>query len=468
MQKSILALILTALLCGCQNTTVPVKSQVELPAQYEQAQYAQGKTAIQQWWTSWQDPQLSHLIQQGLEQNKDIATAKSKLAEAKAITKIARGNLFPTIGAAGNANKAHIDVEQFDISSQILNGGVNIAWEPDIFGQKQSDLDAANAAVTAQQAQIYGSQVLVANEIAHYYLKALHSHKQSFLLQQTGNALQQLERYLQGRFQAGQVSAHEINEIKIQRQELKAKQTTLQAQFDAYQRAIAVLTGQIPQGFKLDLPQMKKYDILSTLPNAPKGPLPSELLQQRPDLQARSANIQIQAAKLASAKADLLPRFKLQFLWQTGQIELDSPIPTLSTWQNLFNASVQLPIFTAGRIQANIESADERLKQALLQYDQTLLKALAEVENSYQLQFALHKQAKLLKQTLNIQKKQTRDTQKLFQYGNQTFDSTIQARLSELTLKEKLLENQLAQAVNLMNLYKAIGLGWEKEYQITK
>ncbi|MGC7589121.1 efflux transporter outer membrane subunit [Bisgaard Taxon 46] len=463
MQKPILALILTALLCGCQNTTVLVKSQVELPTQYEQAQYAQGKTAIQQWWNSWQDPQLSHLIQQGLEHNKDIAIAKSKLEEAKAITKMARGILFPTIGASGNASKAHIDVEQFDISSQILNGGISIAWEPDIFGQKQSDLYAANAAVIAQQAQIYGSQMLVANEIAHYYLKALHNHKQAVLLQQTGNALQQLERYLQGRFQAGQVTAYELNEMKSQRQGLKAKQATLQAQFDAYQRAIAVLTGQTPQAFKLDLAQMKKYDVLTKLPEAPKGTQPSELLQQRPDLQARSANIQIHAAKLASAKADLLPRFKLQFFWQTGQIELDSPIPTLSTWQNLFNASVQLPIFTAGRIQANIEKADEQLKQALLQYDQTLLKALTEVENRYQLQFALHKQAKLLQQTLNIQQKQTRDTQKLFQYGNQTFDRTIQARLSELTLKEKLLETQLAQGVNLINLYTAIGLGWQKD-----
>ncbi|EJS86065.1 IbeB, partial [Pasteurella multocida subsp. multocida str. Anand1_buffalo] len=127
----------------------------------------------------------------------------------------------------------------------------------------------------------------------------------------------------------------------------------------------------------------------------------------------------------------------LDFLWQTGRIKLDADLPTLQAWQNVVSAGIQLPIFTAGRIQANIQASDERLQQALLQYDRTLLQALAEVENHYQQQFSLTQQARLLTQASHTQQQQVRDTQKLFQYGDYTFDRVLQARLDALTLEEK-------------------------------
>ncbi len=204
-------------------------------------------------------------------------------------------------------------------------------------------------------------------------------------------------------------------------------------------------------------------DILSHLPRPPKGIQPADLLHQRPDIQAQTANVKAYAAKLASAKADLFPRFTLDFLWQTGRIKLDADLPTLQAWQNVVSAGIQLPIFTAGRIQANIQASDERLQQALLQYDRTLLQALAEVENHYQQQFSLTQQARLLTQASRTQQQQVRDIQKLFQYGDYTFDRVLQARLDALTLEEKQLENQLACAMNLVLLYKAIGVGWQSQ-----
>ncbi|MFD1806754.1 TolC family protein [Pasteurella oralis] len=460
MQKTLITLVLSAFLTSCQNTQIDLPSQITLPTEYTQANINSGQQAIQQWWESWQDPLLVDLIQRGLVHNYDIAIAKSQLAEAQAIAQLAHARLFPTLAATGNLGKAHIDIEQFDMSPQNRVGGISAAWEPDIFGQKQSDEDAAQAAVAASQQQVYGSQMLIASEIASYYLKALHTIKQQALLQRTLTTLQDLQRYVTGRFNAGQTTAYELNEVKSQLQSITAKSAILQAQFDTYQRAIAILVGSVPQTFKLNLTQMKKADVLIHLPAPPQGIHPSDLLTQRPDIQAQAANVNAHAAKLASAKADLLPRFDIQFLWQTGRIKLDSDLPTLNAWQNFISAGIQLPIFTAGRIQANIKVADARLQQALLQYDQTLLKALAEVDSSYQLQFALTHQHDLLTQTLATKQRQSIDSQKLFQYGEQTFDRTLQTKLDQFMLEEKLLDNQLAKANNLISLYKAIGLGW--------
>ncbi|HDR0634785.1 efflux transporter outer membrane subunit [Pasteurella multocida] len=463
MQKTMMTFLLSSMLLGCQQTEVDLQSNIQLPDVYQYARLEKGAPIIQNWWESWQDPQLSRLIQQGLAQNHQLAIAKSKIQEAQAIVKIAQSTRFPTIAALANSGKSHLDIEQIDITPSGVLGGIRVAWEPDIFGQKRSDTDAAQATVLGAQQQFYAAQILVASEIAHYYLQALHNKKQQALLQRTQMALKALQNYIEGRFNAGQASAYERNEIKIKRHSLAAKQAILDAQFIAAQNAIAVLIGETPQHFKLDIGQMQNVDILSHLPRPPKGIQPADLLHQRPDIQAQTANVKAYAAKLASAKADLFPRFTLDFLWQTGRIKLDADLPTLQAWQNVVSAGIQLPIFTAGRIQANIQASDERLQQALLQYDRTLLQALAEVENHYQQQFSLTQQARLLTQASRTQQQQIRDTQKLFQYGDYTFDRVLQARLDALTLEEKQLENQLACAMNLVLLYKAIGVGWQSQ-----
>lgn len=463
MQKTCLILILTALLASCQPTHIDLQSRVELPTAYTHAKIKTDHPAIQAWWDSWQDPQLSKLIQQGLAKNYDITIAKSKLSEARAIAKLAHASLFPIVSGVGNTGKAHLDVEQLNVTPQAMVAGLNLSWEPDIFGQKQSDSDAAQAATLILQEQIYGAQLLVSSEIAHYYLNALYTQKQQALLRKTQTTLEHLKRYVKGRFQAGHTTYYEVTEVASQLQMLQAKASTLQAQFDTYQRAIAVLINQPVQTFKLNMAHMSQVDVLTHLPAAPQGTQPSDLLTQRPDIRAKAASVQLRAAKLASAKADLLPRFTLQFLWQTGRIELDSDLPTLHAWQNLVSAGIQLPIFTAGRINANIQAADARLQQALLEYDKTLLNALKEVENRYQSQFALTHQHQILKQTLALKQQQAIDSQTLFRYGEYTFDRALKTRLESFKIEESLLENQLTKANNLILLYNALGFGWQTE-----
>ena len=190
--------------------------------------------------------------------------------------------------------------------------------------------------------------------------------------------------------------------------------------------------------------------------------------QKRSDADAaRAAEIQARSAQLASAKADLLPRFDIQFLWQTGRIELNSDLAPFNRARSgnggLFSIGVQLPLFTAGRIRANIQAADARLQTALLQYDQTLLQALADVDNAYQAQHALNAQQQELQQAERTAKQQVRNDRQLFRYGRKTLDTALQSQLSAHSFSQNLLDNQLASSLNLLNLYKAIGSGWQEE-----
>ena len=228
-----------------------------------------------------------------------------------------------------------------------------------------------------------------------------------------------------------------------------------------------MLIGQTPQTFRLDSNAMHQAALLQHLPSPPQGIRPGSLLNQRPDLRARAAEIQARSAQLASAKADLLPRFDIQFLWQTGRIELNSDLAPFNRARSgnggLFSIGVQLPLFTAGRIRANIQAADARLQTALLQYDQTLLQALADVDNAYQAQHALNAQQQELQQAERTAKQQVRNDRQLFRYGRKTLDTALQSQLSAHSFSQNLLDNQLASGLNLLNLYKAIGSGWQQE-----
>lgn len=467
------------LLVGCSTTQIQVNSQVTLPEQFQKTAQAQGTQNIRQWWYQWHDPVLNQLMENALKNNKNLAVMKANIDMARANSALAQSDLKPSLAltAGTTAHSLNIDnplntadravatrmgVPLNDDQQNFQGNGHRIgfiaAWEPDIFGGKRSDADAAHYAGLGAVEQWHGAQLLLTGEIADNYLHIRALQKRMHIGKQSVATLQRLQRYVKGRFQAGQATAYDVQEISAKLTAMQAQLATLQAQADAYERNLAVLQAIPAQNFHL---QNSQVDVLTHIPAAPAGQKPLNILQQRPDIRAQENIVKAMSAKLASAKADLLPRFDIQFLWQTGQIRLDSDLPQLKGLGGLVNAGMTLPIFTAGRIQHHIEAADARLQAAVAQYDQTVLRALAEVDSSYQLQYSLHQQNQLLHQAVTQTQKQADNAEKLFRYGQITLDKALTARLNAENLADKQIQGQLAEAQNLLNLYKAIGGGWQ-------
>ncbi len=457
MKNTVLPVSIALFLTACSSfTKVDTTPPITLPAQYEQASQAMSGEHIEQWWRTWNNRQLAELIEQGLQQSSEIQIAKSRLDEVSAMLKIVKADLSPSISADALIGSSRSDIAIAD-HKKIRVGGLVAAWEPDIWGQKQSDVDAARAAAWMVKMKTYGAQMLVASSIAENYLRASHTLAQQALLEQTVATLTRLKYYVEGRFDAGQASTYDVQTIHTKIQAVKSRQATLKAQFTAYERSIAVLTGKIPQGFHLDKQQLAQSALFLQLPLPPSGEQPEGLLNKRPDLMAAAANVQAKAAAVASAKADFLPRFDLRFLWQTGRIAL---LTDLDGWGSIASFGVQLPIFTAGKIRANVNAKDAALKTALLEYNHAILQALAEVDNRYQLQYALTQQVSEMTDTVDNNQQREVSIQKLFKYGDKTLDDVIRVQLETLKYQQELLAARLASGLNLIALYKAIGSGW--------
>ena len=470
------------LLAACQSTTVQTESRITLPAAFSQAQAAGEIQNLARWWQNWRDPVLSALIEQGLANGYDIQIAQSRLAEARAQANLARADLGPTVGVSGKATHSRSSMdnplperaraalsglpgggrlgeEHLNSHGNMFTGALSASWEADIFGRKHSDADAAKAAALGVQEQYYGAQMLLAADIAEHYFQARAMQAQQQATAQGIAALERLARYVKGRFNAGQATAYETGEVQSRLSAMRAKQNTEKAQEEQHIRAIAVLVGQPPQDFRLP---PSPADALARPPAAPQGETPQGMIERRPDLRARAAKVQAYAARYASAKADLLPRFTVSFGGQGGQIELSGDT-VLKGWTGLVSAGISVPLFTGGRIKANIAAADARVQTALLEYDRALLQALAEADTAYQFQAALSRQSRLLQQARQQSEKQAADAQKLFRYGSKTLDAALTARLAAVQAQERLIQSQLAQAQATAGLYKALGGGWTEQ-----
>ena len=468
MKPQTLTLIaLAALLSACQSTRIEQQSSVQLPAAFEQNRNVSGNADIRQWWQAWHDPVLNQLITEALANSPDLAIARSRLKEAQATANLADADRGATIGAGLVAGHLDADLDhplagtplarsdKLNTHKTVLASNLSASWEADLFGQKQSDADAARYAALATAEQTHAAQLQTSAAIADAYLQARALEARARLADDNIATLEKLGEYVAARYQAGHTTAYGKNEAQSRLSAARAARSTLDAERAAQTRKIAVLLGKTPQGYQLPA---SRADILAHPPAAPAGQTPQGLIERRPDLRARAAEINARAAKVASAQADLYPRLTLNFLGQ-GMLNIDSD-NTQKGLLDLLGARLQVPLFTNGRIQANIDAADARLKTALLQYDQTLLQALADVDNAYQASDALASQTRLLAQAQSEAEKQARDAAKLYRYGNKTLADALSAQLNANQSADNHLRSQLAQAQTLIALYKALGGGW--------
>ena len=471
--------VLTTSLSGCQTSTVKAPSQVTMPSTFDQILPVGQQSNIRVWWQNFHDTTLSTLIDEGLSQSFDIKEAKARVAEAAAIAGLANANKGIIVGASGNVTAIHSQVDNplpngvrqplrkwgselvgtaFDVDEHVYQLGVMASWEPDFFGKKQSDADAAGYAYLATQEKIHGAHMLVAAKIAQAYFQARSKEQEALILKQTQSSLSELRRYAKARFDLGQATRYDIDDIDIKLQGIKAKQDNLSAERQANIRQIAVLSGKTSQDF--DLPP-SPVNVLKHLPPAPQGYYPSDLLTRRPDIRAKQAQVNALAALHGSAVADQYPRFGINFGALNGGLSIsNNNLDSTGITAGLINANVSVPLFTNGRIKHNIEAADARVQAVMADYDKTLLTALAEVDNSSQLNIALIRQHRNLQNAVKDAELQADHAKKLFNYGRLTFDDMPKARITAQEYEQNLLQNELGQALNLIALYNSLGGGW--------
>ncbi|QGM97550.1 efflux transporter outer membrane subunit [Methylocystis parvus] len=416
------------------------------------------------WWRTFHDPTLDRLVHLAAEQNLPVQIAGLRILEARAQLGIAIGQLFPQDqGGSGAAtwnkiseqaaNKANLPKHAFGDFSI----GFDATWEIDFWGRYRRGVEAADASMMRTIADYDNALVSLTAEVARTYVTIrtfevlLEIAQENVRLQKDGLQI------AEARFRAGATSELDVAQQKALLQNTIASIPELQTGLQQAKNALSVLLGQPPGGIEKCLHGAQK--IPSASPRVSVG-VPAELLRRRPDIRAAEMNAAAESARIGIAESDLYPRF---FLF--GDIGVQaSDLGKIFAPGSLFltaGPSFRWSILNYGRIANNIRAQDARLQQALVNYQDIVIKAAREAEDALIAFLKGQQRAAALQKSVEAAQRAVELSFIQYREGAENFQRVLDAQTRLLDERNRLAETRSSIATNLVALYKALGGGWE-------
>lgn len=415
------------------------------------------------WWKVFHDAELDTLEQQTDAANTDIRIAVTRVDQADAMTGYARSYLLPTVSAQPTADRTR------EAQGRPNNGATSgraatyndfqlplvLNYEIDAWGRVRRTVEAARATQQASEDDFRFVRLTAEANVAINYFQLRENDQEIRVVANTLADLQQAYDLNKTLLQHGLVSELQVAQAKTILDQTNASAQALRISRAQSEHAIAVLLGRTVESFsipvQLDTPQP---------PVVPVG-LPSDLLKRRPDVLEADRNIAAATARIGVAKAAYFPQLSL-----TGLVGYESSnAATILNWQNSIAslaASTVAPIFTGGRLHANVEQAKASYQGSLAQYEKTVLTSYKEVEDQLSALRYLGNQQQLQDLTVN-------DAQQTEQLATQRYTAGLVNYLDVLTAQQTVLFNQRTAAqiagqrmLATVVLVKALGGGWTR------
>ncbi|MHB8791461.1 MAG: efflux transporter outer membrane subunit [Desulfobulbaceae bacterium] len=410
---------------------------------------------LARWWTTLDDPVLSGLIEQAVNNNLDLRQAEARVREARARRGISEAGLFPAVDATAAASRS----KSSGTTRNFYSLGLDAGWELDIFGGTRRTLEAADASLAASQEDLRDVLVTLTAEVALNYLEVRTLQSRLAVAESNLDIQQQTLELVQALFQAGLNDELAVQEALANLESTGAQLPTLRTGLEEAKNRLAMLIGTIPGGVHGQLEVARPLPVIP--PTVAVG-VPAETLRQRPDIRRAERNLAAQTALVGVATADLYPKLRL-----TGSIGLEAMDSA-----DLFAAASQIwrlgpgvswSIFDAGAIRRNIEVQSALQEQTLLAYEAAVLAALTEVENA----LTAYAEEQLRRRRLLAAVEATRQSEFLarhqYQAGLVDFTTVLIAQRALLSLEDQLAQSNGTVTANLIRLYKALGGGWQPE-----
>jgi len=411
------------------------------------------------WWRTFNDPQLTTLVDEAITANIDLQLAAARLRQARAARGVVAGGLWPILDASSSYQRTRLTVDDESMPStrNVYQAGFDAAWELDLFGGTRRNIEAANADIEAAQEGLRDAQVSLAAEVALNYVQLRGFQQQIVIAQRNLRAQQHTADITRQRWRAGFVSRLDVANAEAQVATTQAQIPGLETAARQAIYALNVLLARPPGDLLHELAEAQPLPV--TPPVIPVG-LPSDLLRRRPDIQQAEAQLHAATAQIGVATADLFPKFSL-----TGAVSWQSNL--LQNWfskshfSSALGPTLQWAIFQGGSVVSNIRVQEALRDQAFLIYRKTVLTAFQDVENAL-IAFAKeweHRQA--LTDAVTANREAVRLATLLYRQGQSDFLSLLVAQRALYASEDALVQSTRTTSTDLIALYKALGGGWE-------
>lgn len=475
--KSFLVFGVLLLLTGCIKPVNFQESGIETPESWHTFAGSPGNPVCwnkplvvddcaqveQQWWQNFGDPTLHALIARALRNNKTLGIASTRIEEARAARLSAFSFLMPQISLNADAQRGNQGLYTGDKPLAYEDVSIQANWELDLFGKNQSRMAATTALLQNEVILRQGVIVSLLAEVARSYFDFRNDQQQLAITKENLTTQKLTLELTIAQFQEAYASDFDVQRAAAQVSTTEARIPTLQIALEMAVNRLDVLLGSTP-GENDDLFALQE-------PLMPLDPqiviaAPATVLGTRPDVRAAERNFAASISTFEAAKKEWFPTISLAAFFGLQALQdfkhSDSQPSVLQniirTW-NVAGTLVQ-PLINFGRIDADIEAAGARMQRAYLEYQETVLEALENMENAL---------ANYLYETLRNISLTSAATQnrKALELAHQQYTNGYTNLLDVLVVQRNTLEAESVEAESnyklrkdLVNIYTAAGGGW--------
>ena len=336
--------------------------------------------------------------------------------------------------------------------------GLTASWTPDVFGGERLAVLAAQAQVSGRQAALNQVRLALAANTAAAYIDLRWAQSQLQILSDNEQIRARALKLTQERLHYGLSTQLDVARAQNQLEDLQSQIPRIQSAVQHQLSLIAVYSGRTPESVD-SLLLANARDIPIPAQSAPQT-LPSDALLQRPDVRTAYATLEQRAAEVGVSKAQRYPQFRINLadgLLASSYLGM----PTLT--DNLFSAALNAasPIFNAGRITANIDASESRMRESQLGLQQTMLQALKEIEDNRSDLVSGGVQVQRLGGALDASNHALKLSTELYKNGASSFLDVLAAQEAFLRDSESLNQAKREHALAAVALYRSLGGGWD-------
>ncbi|HEX5640635.1 MAG TPA: efflux transporter outer membrane subunit [Burkholderiaceae bacterium] len=461
LSRTLLAAAIAVALTACASTDTRVP-EVELPPAN-----AATVAGIDRWWTQFNDPQLTALIEETLAANLDLRIAVARIEEARANLRLARSYQLPAIDAdAGAARARRSDATEPRFPGPLITNsygaGLNVAYEVDLWGRLSAGTTAAQSTLLGTRYNAETVRTVLAAQMASAYFQLLTYDAELRLSRDTLATRVESVNLQKDRFDAGLIGDYELRLAEAERATVAASVPPLQRAVAQTEAAIAVLAGRSARAvFTPSVARSPDLKVDDAGPIVPEG-LPSDLLARRPDIRQAEADLVAANARITEARAQYFPAISLTARLGSESSELGDLFsgPAL-VWS--VAGSVFQPVFGAGRIASQVEAATSRREQAEYAYVRSVQGAFLDAHDA----LVAHRTARDSYVAQEDRRAQFAEALRLaemrYTAGYTSYIEVLDNQRNLLDAERARLLALRARQSALVDLYKALGGGWSPE-----
>jgi multidrug efflux system outer membrane protein len=419
---------------------------------------AQNSLGDEQWSQVFREPELQALIRTALTNNYDVRIAAQRVLEQQAQVKITRSQEFPTLAVGGTGIGATIPSSVgSNIPNPLVEGSFNLsaAWTPDFWGLYRRQTEAARAQLLAQSWAQRAVRLTLVQQVVTTYLQLRALDRQLEITRQTLKVRQDSVDLTKTLESGGSVPLSDVRQAEQLLYTATSEVPQLEEQIQQQENALNLLLGANPGPVAHTAP-----DALTPPPQDLPTGIPSQLLERRPDIQQAEQTLIAANAQIGVARAQFFPNLSLSGSGGVGGDSLSSIFdPSGKTIYGL--GTLTQPIFEGGKLRGQLNLAKETQKEMVLNYQKTIAGAFRDVSNAL---IALNKQRAYREQQEKLvaaAQDATRLARLRYQGGSTSYLEVLTTDSNLYAAQLTLVSAQQGEALTLVQLYSALGGGWQ-------